>query len=71
MRIFDGYTILVYCGFFKNTLIIEGDVIDSGRHERFFNGQLPNGKKVNVNISAWDAAVKIDINEERDSNSTF
>ncbi len=63
-RIFDGYTILVYCGFFGNALIIEGDVMDSG-HGRYFNGKLPNGRTVRTGISFWDSAVKIDDGEEK------
>ena len=52
-RQYDGYTVLVYVGF-KNLLIVENEIQDSGTSNRFLYGQLPNKKQVWVNISILD-----------------
>ena len=64
----DGYTILVYVGF-KSILVVEDVVQDSGILNRFLYGSLPNKKQVWVNISAWDASVKIGIGEQGDEKN--
>lgn len=67
-RQYDGYTILVYVGF-KSILVVEDVVQDSGILNRFLYGSLPNKKQVWVNISAWDASVKIGIGEQGDEKN--
>lgn len=67
-RQYDGYTILVYVGF-KSILVVEDVVQDSGTVNRFLYGSLPNKKQVWVNISAWDASVKIGIGEQGDDKN--
>ena len=56
----DGYTILVYAGLFKNTLVIENNVVESS-FSRYLDGKLPNSKQVKVGIAFWDGSIKIDI----------
>ena len=67
-RQYDGYTVLVYVGF-KHFLVVEDVVQDSGIVNRFLYGSLPNKKQVWVNISAWDASVKIGIGEQGDEKN--
>lgn len=67
-RQYDGYTVLVYVSF-KHLLIVENVIQDSGIVNRFLYGQLPNKKQVWVNISAWDASVKMGIGKEGDEKN--
>ena len=67
-RQYDGYTVLVYVGF-KNLLIIENEIQDSGIINRFLYGHLPNKKQVWVNISVWDNSVKMGIGKEGDEKN--
>lgn len=67
-RQYDGYTVLVYVSF-KNLLIVENEIQDSGVFNRFLYGHLPNKKQVWVNISAWDGSVKMGIGKEGDEKN--
>lgn len=62
-RQFDSYIVLVYTGF-KNLLIVENQIQDSGYFTRYLYGSLPNKKQVYASISAWDASVNIGIVKE-------
>ncbi len=64
-RQYDGYTILVYIGF-KNILIVEDVIQDSGYINRYLYGHLPNQKQVWASISIWDGSVKMGIGYEGD-----
>lgn len=68
IRQYDGYTVLVYSGF-KNRLIVENEIQDSGIANRYLYGQLPNKKQVWVAISIWDGSVKMGIGSEGDEKN--
>lgn len=63
IRKIDGYTVLVYRGF-KNYLVVEGMVQESGFRLRFLNGVLPNGKAIWATISAWDGSIAMGVGNE-------
>ena len=64
----DGYTVLVYTGFFKRFLVIENNIQDSGVINRFLSGHLPNKKSVYAAISFWDSSVNIVFGESENIN---
>ncbi len=65
VRQYNGYNVLVYAGF-KNFLVIENQVHDSGIMNRYLYGQLPNKKQVWTSISIWDNSIKLGIGAEGD-----
>ncbi len=52
----NEYNVVVYCGLWKNYLIIEDELVEAGFTSSFHNtqltGKLPNGKKVVATISS-------------------
>lgn len=68
IREYDGYVILVYVGF-KNCLVVEDEIQDSGIISRFMYGHLPNQKQVWISISTWDGSVKMGIGKEGDEKN--
>lgn len=64
VRTSDGYNIVVYCGFWKNYLVIENFVVESNFGSSFHNtiltGELPNKKEVIVTLSS--GAINIQVN---------
>lgn len=65
LRQFDEYTILVYVGF-KQYLVVEDKIQDSGITNRYLYGELPNKKQVWVSISAIDGSVKMGVGQTGD-----
>ncbi len=57
----DGYNVVAYCGFFKNSLIVENKVIDSFVPSSFHGNdvfaKLPNGKTILAKFSSGTASV--------------
>ena len=52
-RKIEGYYVCLYCGVFKNYLIIEDEVHDSACFEHYYYGELPNGTKITVKLDVW------------------
>ena len=57
---FDGYVVLGYIGFFKNYLVIEDVIKDSGLIKSYLYGSLPNKKQVIMTIS-YAGSIKLEI----------
>lgn len=47
---FDGYVVLGYIGFYKNYLVIEDVIKDSGLIKNYFYGYLPNKKQIIMTV---------------------
>lgn len=58
---YDGHTILVYVGMFKNYLVIDNNVFDSGFSSDSLHGTLPNKKEVVVSFTPFSGAITINI----------
>lgn len=57
----DGYNVVVYSGFFKDSLIIENNLIDSifpsSFRQNYIYGKLPNNKKIAAILSPGKATI--------------
>lgn len=57
----DGYNVVAYCGFFKSSLIVENNVIDSFVSSSFHGNdvfaKLPNGKTILAKFSSGTASI--------------
>jgi len=58
-RVIDGYSIVVYAGA-KCILLIDGVVVLKKSSRNVYT-DLPNGKHIHVELSAWDASPKIEV----------
>lgn len=63
VRQYDNYTILIYTGFFKRFLLVEGFIQDQGFLIRFLYGQLPNKKHIWVDCLS-PFSIKIGVGEK-------
>lgn len=63
IREYDDYTILVYNGFFKRFLLVEGIIQDKGFWIRFLYGKLPNKKHIWVDYQS-PFSIKIGVGEK-------